>query len=139
MCVFDRTCGYGLAMEHNGDLYACDHFVEPSYFLGNIQETHMIEMISSDRQFRFGRDKFDSLPPYCLECPVLFACKGECPKNRFVKTPDGKPGLNYLCAGYKAFFRRVDEPMMIMAMLLSSGRPASDVMPILAERSFGKS
>jgi uncharacterized protein len=134
MCVFDRTCGYGLAMEHNGDLYACDHFVEPSYFLGNIQETHMIEMISSDRQFRFGRDKFDDLPQYCLECPVLFACHGECPKNRFLNTPDGKPGLNYLCAGYKAFFRRVDEPMRIMAMLLSSGRPASDVMPILAER-----
>jgi uncharacterized protein len=134
MCVFDRTCGYGLAMEHNGDLYACDHFVEPSYFLGNIQETHMIEMISSDQQFRFGRDKFDNLPQYCLECPVLFACHGECPKNRFLNTPDGKPGLNYLCAGYKAFFRRVDEPMRIMAMLLSSGRPASDVMPILAER-----
>jgi uncharacterized protein len=133
MCVFDKTCGYGLALEHNGDLYACDHFVEPNYLLGNIRGKHMLDMVGSEQQYQFGQAKHDSLPKYCLECPVLFACHGECPKNRFVKTPAGEPGLNYLCAGYKAFFQRVAEPMKIMAMLLRSGRPASDVMPILVE------
>ena len=79
MCVFEKTCGYGLALEHNGDLYACDHFVEPEYLLGNIKKEHMIELVGSERQYQFGQDKFDSLPKYCLECPVLFACNGECP------------------------------------------------------------
>jgi uncharacterized protein len=134
MCVFDKTCGTGLAMEHNGDLYSCDHFVEPDYLLGNIREKHMVEMVGSEKQIKFGRDKQNSLPKYCLECPVLFACRGECPKNRLAKTPGGQPGLNYLCAGFKAFFQRADESMQIMAMLLSSGRPASDVMSVLAER-----
>jgi len=133
MCVFDRTCGYGLALEHNGDLYACDHFVEPDYLLGNIREKHMRELVRSAQQYKFGQAKYDSLPQYCRECPALFACHGECPKNRFSTTPQGEAGLNYLCAGYRAFFRRVDEPLKIMAMLLNSGRPASDVMPILAE------
>jgi len=133
MCVFEKTCGYGLALEHNGDLYACDHFVEPDYLLGNIKEEHMLELVGSDEQYKFGQDKYDNLPKYCLECPVLFACNGECPKNRFIDTPDGEPGLNYLCAGYKAFFQRVDEPMKLMAMLMRTNRPASNVMGILAE------
>ena len=133
MCVFEKTCGYGLALEHNGDLYSCDHFVEPNYLLGNIQEEHMLHMVGSDEQIKFGQDKFDRLPNYCLECPVLFACNGECPKNRFLRTQDGEPGLNYLCAGYKAFFQRVDEPMKLMAMLMQVNRPASDVMGILSE------
>jgi uncharacterized protein len=133
MCVFEKTCGSGLALEHNGDLYACDHFVEPDYLLGNFMDKHMKELVGSDQQYKFGQAKYDSLPKYCLECPVLFACQGECPKNRFSKTPKGEEGLNYLCAGYKAFFQCVNEPMKIMAMLLNSGRPASDVMPILAE------
>ena len=134
MCVFEKTCGYGLALEHNGDLYACDHFVEPAYLLGNIKEEHMLDLVGSEEQYKFGQDKYDTLPQYCLECPVLFACNGECPKNRFSTTPDGEPGLNYLCAGYKAFFQRVDEPMKIMATLLHSNRPASDVMEILEEK-----
>jgi uncharacterized protein len=134
MCVFEKTCGYGLALEHNGDLYACDHFVEPDYLLGNIKEEHMLQMVGSDGQFKFGQDKYDTLPNYCLECPVLFACNGECPKNRFIETPDGEPGLNYLCAGYKAFFQRIDEPMKLLTMLMSNGREASDVMGILAAR-----
>jgi len=133
MCVFEPTCGIGLALEHNGDLYSCDHFVEPDYLLGNIQQEHMIELVSSDQQVKFGNDKLDTLPGYCLECEVRFACHGECPKNRFLTTPDGKPGLNYLCTGYKALFRRVDEPMKIMAALLRTNRTASDVMEILAE------
>ncbi|MCJ7659005.1 MAG: anaerobic sulfatase maturase, partial [Anaerolineales bacterium] len=134
MCVFEKTCGYGLALEHNGDLYSCDHFVEPDYLLGNIQEEHMIELVGSDEQYKFGQDKYDTLPKYCLECPVLFACNGECPKNRFTRTPDGEAGLNYLCAGYKAFFQRVDEPMRIMATLMRTDRPASDVMAILVKK-----
>ena len=133
MCVFEKTCGYGLALEHNGDLYSCDHFVEPDYLLGNIKEQHMLQMVGSDVQTNFGQEKFDSLPKYCLECPVLFACNGECPKNRFIDTPDGEAGLNYLCAGYKAFFQRVDEPMKLMATLMRTNRLASDVMGILSE------
>jgi len=134
MCVFEKTCGYGLAMEHNGDLYSCDHFVEPNYLLGNIKEVPMLELIGSQKQYKFGQDKYDRLPRYCLECPVLFACNGECLKNRFIETPAGEPGLNYLCAGYRAFFQRVDEPMKILAGLMSSGRHASDVMQILSEK-----
>ena len=133
MCVFEKTCGYGLALEHNGDLYSCDHFVEPDFLLGNIKEEHMLEMVGSQQQYKFGQDKYASLPRYCLECPVLFACNGECPKNRFIETPSGEPGLNYLCAGYKAFFQRADKAMKIMAMLMKQGRPASDAMQILGE------
>jgi uncharacterized protein len=135
MCVFEKTCGYGLALEHNGDLYSCDHFVEPDYLLGNIQEQHMLNLVGSQFQYRFGQDKYDSLPKYCLECPVLFACQGECPKNRFITTPAGEPGLNYLCAGYKAFFQRIDEPMKLLAALMNTGRPASDVMEIIVKRN----
>ena len=90
MCVFNETCGTGLAIEHNGDLYSCDHFVEPDYFLGNIQDRHMIELVASPQQIKFGQDKRDTLPRYCLECDVRFACHGECPKNRFIETPDGE-------------------------------------------------
>jgi uncharacterized protein len=134
MCVFEETCGLGLALEHNGDLYSCDHFVEPNYLLGNIQEEHMLELVASDQQVQFGLDKRDSLPQYCLDCDVRFACHGECPKNRFIKTPSGEPGLNYLCAGYKGFFHRIDEPYKVLTMLMRSGRPASDVMAIVNER-----
>ncbi|HBX70308.1 MAG TPA: anaerobic sulfatase maturase [Chloroflexi bacterium] len=134
MCVFEETCGLGLALEHNGDLYSCDHFVEPDFLLGNIQEEHMIELVASDRQVKFGLDKRDSLPQYCLDCEVRFACHGECPKNRFIETPSGEPGLNYLCAGYKGFFHRVNEPYKILSMLLRSGRPAEDVMAIVNQR-----
>jgi uncharacterized protein len=134
MCVFEETCGLGLALEHNGDLYSCDHFVEPNYLLGNIQDEHMIELVSSDQQVQFGLDKRDTLPQYCRDCDVRFACKGECPKNRFIQTPAGEPGLNYLCAGWKAFFHRVDEPLKMLTMVMRSGRPASDVMAIMAEK-----
>ena len=134
ICVFAPTCGTALALEHNGDLYSCDHYVEPDYLLGNILQEPMIELAFSDQQVKFGNDKLDTLPKYCLECDVRFACHGGCPKNRFIETPAGEPGLNYLCAGWKAFFHRVDEPMKILATLLRMNRPASDVMDILAER-----
>jgi uncharacterized protein len=138
VCVFQKTCGQALAMEHNGDLYSCDHYVEPAYKLGNILETHMIKLVASDRQLKFGRDKYDSLPGYCRECEVLFACYGECPRNRFLDTPDGEEGLNYLCAGYKYFFKHIDKPMKLMADLLQQGRYADEVMGILAEQEKEK-
>ena len=132
LCIFQPTCGNALALEHNGDLYSCDHFVEPAFLLGNIQQTHMLDLVSSDQQRKFGQDKFDTLPKYCRECQVLFACYGECPRNRFIRTPDGEPGLNYLCAGYKLFFSHIDRPMRMMAELLRRGRYADEVMNILA-------
>jgi uncharacterized protein len=135
MCVFNETCGAGLAIEHNGDLYSCDHFVEPDFLLGNIQKRHMIELVSSPAQIKFGQDKRDTLPKYCRECDVRFACHGECPKNRFILTPDGEPDLNYLCAGFKEFFHHVAFPMKIMAGLIRRGRDAKEVMPAL-ERVF---
>jgi serine-type anaerobic sulfatase-maturating enzyme len=131
MCVFNETCGQGLAIEDNGDLYACDHFVEPDYLLGNIMDQHMGEMVASPRQLKFGEDKRDTLPKYCRECDVRFACHGECPKNRFLTTPDGEPGLNYLCAGFKQYFHHVDLPMRIMVGLMKSGRQAAEVMQLL--------
>ena len=131
MCVFKETCGTALALEHNGDLYSCDHFVEPDHLLGNIRETHMVELAASPQQQKFGNDKRDLLPQFCLDCDVRFACQGECPKNRFTLTPDGDPGLNYLCAGYKHFFHHVDHPMRLMADILRRGGVAPDVMEIL--------
>jgi len=136
LCIFQPTCGNALALEHNGDLYSCDHFVEPTFLLGNIQENQMVNMVTSDQQRKFGQDKWDSLPKYCRECEVLFACYGECPRNRFIHTPDGEPGLNYLCAGYMAFFKHIDHPMRIMAELLRRGRYADEVMNILAQEEL---
>jgi uncharacterized protein len=133
MCIFSETCGDAVALEHNGDLYSCDHFVEPKYLLGNIHETHMVELLASPRQRAFGDAKRDTLPRLCRECDVRFACHGECPKNRFTLTPDGEPGLNYLCAGYLDFFHHVDGPMRLMADLLRQGRYADEVMTILGD------
>lgn len=131
MCIFKETCGDALALEHNGDLYSCDHFVEPDYRLGNITETHMADLVASDRQRTFGAAKRETLPRYCRECDVRFACNGECPRNRFIRTPEGEPGLNYLCEGYKSFFTHVDHPMRIMAALLRQNRSPAEVMKIL--------
>ena len=114
LCVHSKTCGSALALEHTGDLYSCDHFVEPDYKLGNITEHPMLELVASQQQQKFGQDKYDTLPQYCLDCDVRFACHGGCPKDRFIKTPDGEPGLNYLCPGFKDFFHHVDRPMKIM-------------------------
>jgi uncharacterized protein len=132
MCIFEETCGNALALEHNGDVYSCDHFVEPGYLLGNITTTHLVELIAKPQQRAFGAAKRDTLPRQCRECRVRFACNGECPKNRFITTADGEAGLNYLCAGYLAFFDHVDHPMKVMADLLRRGRYADEVMAILA-------
>ena len=133
LCIFGETCGNALAMEHNGDLYACDHYVEPDFFLGNITQAPMIELVASDKQRTFGTDKRDSLPRYCRECDVRFACQGECPRNRFITDAGRRTGsLNYLCAGYKAFFHHVDRPMRIMADLLRRQRPPAEIMQLVA-------
>jgi len=128
LCIHSPTCGTALALEHNGDLYSCDHFVEPNYRLGNIRETPMLDLVASERQRRFGRDKQDTLPRYCRECDVRFACHGGCPKDRFIRTPDGEAGLNYLCAGYKLYYHHVDRAMRVMAELLRRGRYADEIM-----------
>ncbi len=132
LCIFGETCGNAVALEHNGDLYSCDHFVEPDHLLGNITRTHMVELLASPQQRAFGNAKRDTLPAYCRGCEVRFACNGECPKNRFTLTPDGEPGLNYLCAGYKAFFTHIDGLMRIMADLLRQNRYADEVVTVLA-------
>lgn len=138
LCIFAETCGNALALEHNGDVYPCDHFVEPRFRLGNIKRQHLVQLIASDRQRAFGNAKRDSLPRYCRECEVRFACNGECPRNRFLLTPDGEEGLNYLCAGYKAFFRHIDRPMRMMANLLRRGKDAADVMQLIQSSEFRK-
>jgi uncharacterized protein len=138
LCIFAETCGNALALEHNGDLYSCDHFVEPGFFLGNINQEHLLNLVSSEKQRKFGMDKKDTLPTYCRRCEVRFACQGECPRNRFILTPDGEPGLNYLCAGYKYFFKHIDQPMRIMAELLKQGRAPAGVMNWLAMEDLKK-
>ena len=128
LCVFSETCGKALAMEHNGDVYSCDHYVYPEYRLGNIHEKSLTELVESPEQQKFGNAKRDSLPTQCLECDVRFACHGECPKHRFTRTSTGEFGLNYLCAGYKMFFQHIDDPMKVMCQLLSQQRPPALVM-----------
>ncbi|MCY4146018.1 MAG: anaerobic sulfatase maturase [Chloroflexi bacterium] len=128
LCVFDETCGLALAMEHNGDVYSCDHYVEPAYKLGNIMDVPLSEIVVMDAQREFGLAKRDSLPQYCRDCEVKFACNGGCPKNRFIQTPTGENGLNYLCAGYRAFFNHVRPTMQFMAGELSQRRPPANVM-----------
>jgi len=139
MCVHCETCGLALAMEHNGDVYSCDHFVEPAYLLGNIAKHHLIDLVGSERQQRFGLDKRDALPRYCLDCDVRFACHGGCPKDRFTTTPDGQPGLNYLCPSFKLFFHHVREPMRLMAVLLAQDRAPSEIRHIYAARDARRS
>ena len=134
VCVFSETCGAAVALEHNGDVYSCDHYVEPEYLLGNITETPLAELVGSDKQRQFGLDKRDTLPQFCRSCDVRFACHGGCPKNRFTQTPDGEPGLNYLCAGYKHFYTSVDDRMKVMCDLLSQGRAPSELPEELAAR-----
>ncbi len=131
LCVFQETCGLALVTEHNGDVYSCDHFVEPDCYLGNMLKTPLAEMVGSEKQRQFGLAKRNSLPQYCRSCSFLFACNGGCPKDRTDITPDGEPGLNHLCSGFKTFFTHVDPPFRIMANLIRQHRPMTDVMKIL--------
>ena len=128
LCIFEETCGKALALEHNGDVYSCDHYVEPDYNLGNIIDIPLTEIVISENQQAFGLAKRDTLPQYCLDCDVRFVCNGGCPKNRFIETPDGEVGLNYLCEGYKSFFTHIKEPMEFMARELAYRRPPANVM-----------
>lgn len=128
LCLFRETCGNAVALEHNGDVYSCDHFVYPEYRLGNLLNSSLGDLVQSPRQTEFGEAKARSLPDYCRQCDVRFACHGECPKNRFMVTPDGQPGLNYLCAAYKRFFRHIDPAMRGMAWLARHGLPPSEIM-----------
>ncbi len=132
LCVHSETCGLALALEHTGDLYSCDHFVEPAYKLGNIKEHRMLDLVASQQQRDFGLAKRDALPRYCLDCDVRFACHGGCPKDRFINTPDGEPGLNYLCPGFKLFFHHVEQPMRTMAELLGVNRAPAEIMRLYA-------
>lgn len=128
LCIYTEQCGRATAIEHNGDLYRCDHFVDPEHKLGNIHDTPIRELANSPGQEQFGRDKRDKLPRFCRECGFLFACNGACPKDRFLRAPDGEAGLNYLCEGFRAFFAHVGPSMEFMAGELRAGRPAGGIM-----------
>jgi uncharacterized protein len=132
MCVHAEACGQQLALEHTGDLYSCDHYVEPGYLLGNIGERPLLELLVLPQQQEFGRAKRDTLTRHCLDCDLRFACNGGCPKDRFATTPDGEPGLHYLCPGYKDFFGHISGPMRAMSGLLRAGRPPADLMATYA-------
>jgi len=134
VCVFDETCGTAMVLEHNGDLYSCDHFVEPDCLLGNIAETDLAALVGSAKQTQFGLAKRATIPKHCLECPVRFACNGGCPKNRISRTPDGEAGLNYLCEGYRMFFTHIAPQMDFMARELAAGRPPANVMVAVARQ-----
>ena len=128
LCAFAEVCGDGLVVEHNGDVYSCDHFVYPEYRLGNIMESDLATMYRSGEQQAFGRDKRDALPMECKRCNYYFLCHGECPKHRFEYARNGEPYMNVLCEGYKMFFRHTDPYMRRMKTLIEKGRPASDIM-----------
>jgi uncharacterized protein len=132
MCIHAETCGEQLALEHNGDLYSCDHYVEPDHLLGNIGERTVLELVSLPQQRKFGQDKRDSLTRSCRECDVRFACNGGCPKDRFATSPYGEPGQHYLCPGYQRFFRHVRQPMEAMTELLRQDRAPSELMATYA-------
>jgi len=136
LCVFSPTCGHALAMEHNGDLYSCDHYVYPRNRLGNVLEQSMTEMVESPQQRAFGDAKYNTLPAYCRNCDYLRACYGECPKHRFIRTPDGEPGLNYLCAAYKKFYAHADPYLTYMASELGRQRSPANVMSWARERDL---
>jgi uncharacterized protein len=132
LCVFAETCGRAMALEHNGDVYSCDHYVYPRYLLGNVMNQALGAMVTAPAQLKFGDAKRDSLPAYCRACTVRFACHGECPKHRFIQTPSGEAGLNYLCAAYKRFFTHIDPHMRTMAQLLNQGEAPARIMELLA-------
>jgi len=128
ICVFSETCGDAIIVEHNGDVYSCDHFVYPGYKLGNINERTLFGLVKSEKQQEFGSKKLNNLPHQCISCEYRFACHGECPKHRFTKTANGDSGLNYLCNAYKKFFTHVHPYMQFMSDELKANRPPSNIM-----------
>ncbi len=127
LCVYAETCGHAGVVEYNGDVYSCDHYVFPEYKLGNIKDKSLMTLMNLPFQHQFGRDKRDTLPAFCRKCEFVDICTGECPKNRIINTPDGEPGLNYLCSGFKKFYRHVEPYFNFMAQELQQGRPPSNV------------
>jgi Arylsulfatase regulator (Fe-S oxidoreductase) len=136
VCSMAKNCGHAGVMEYNGDVYSCDHFVFPEYKLGNLYSNTLVEMMYSDKQTKFGEAKSKTLPEQCKECEFLFACNGECPKNRFTFTETGEPGLNYLCKGYHKFFKHVAPYMDFMKKELMNERPPANVMEWIKESGF---
>lgn len=131
ICAYSKECGHAGVMEHNGDVYSCDHFVFPEYKLGNIRDHSLIDMLYGEQQQEFSRQKHSSLPRQCRECDMEFACHGECPKNRFMKDKYGDSGLNYLCPGYYHYYQHVAPYMDYMKQELMSQRPPSNIMKVL--------
>jgi uncharacterized protein len=123
MCVYHQFCGKGVALEHDGNLYVCDHYVYPEYKLGNILEVSSSRMVFSEQQRKFGFDKSSALPKQCRECHFLFACNGECPKNRLIRTREGEPGLNYLCSGLQKFWQHIDDDVRDLCLRLIQREP----------------
>ena len=136
ICAYSKECGHAGVMEHNGDVYSCDHFVFPEYKLGNIKDQSLIDMLYGEKQQKFSRLKHTSLPRQCKECDMEFACHGECPKNRFEKDKFGEPGLNYLCKGYYLYYSHVAPYMDFMKKELLAERPPSNIMRALNNNSF---
>ena len=136
ICAYSKECGHAGVMEHNGDVYSCDHFVFPEYKLGNIKDQSLIDMLYGEKQQEFSRLKHTSLPRQCKECDMEFACHGECPKNRFEKDKFGEPGLNYLCKGYYLYYSHVAPYMDFMKKELLAERPPSNIMKALNSNSF---
>jgi uncharacterized protein len=131
VCIFSKQCGKALAIEHNGNIYSCDHYVYPEYYLGNILDKSLKEMLESNKQKAFAQSKENSLPQVCKDCEVKFACNGECPRHRFVRTYDNKPGLSYLCTDYKKFFRHIHRYMKVMVQLIENDLPVAKVMEVI--------
>jgi uncharacterized protein len=128
VCLFAPRCGKAMIVEHSGDVYACDHYMYPDYLLGNIAQDDPRQLAASAQQLAFGAAKQTALPDYCQRCPYLFACNGECPKNRFMAAPDGQPGMNYLCPSYEKYFRHITRAMNALAQIVGNGMPASAIM-----------
>jgi uncharacterized protein len=136
VCTMGKTCGHAAVMEFNGDVYSCDHFVFPEYKLGNIHTKTLVEMLYGERQQKFGAIKQNALPMQCKMCEFLFACNGECPKNRFCRTKEGEEGLNYLCKGYHTFFKHVAPYMDFMKEELMNQRPPANIMDAIKKQPF---
>lgn len=134
LCQFSQKCGMGGALEHNGDLYSCDHYVYPEHRLGNIMETPLSELMASAQQQKFGSAKLDCLPEYCKTCEVRRVCHGDCLKHRFVQTADGETGLSYLCSAYKEIFKYLAPYLDVMAGMIRSGRAVPDIMNMIQKQ-----
>jgi len=137
VCVWNATCGQALVVEHNGDLFSCDHYVFPEYRLGNVLEIPLLDLVHMPAQRKFGSDKRETLPQICQECKVLYLCHGECPKHRSVQGPTGEKGHNYLCGGYKQFFTSIVPELGVLKEILELGQPAVNIMGWMQEKDQG--